>query len=56
MESILKTFLQKKFVNSGFLYGPFCPIYGCGAIIMFLMLDNFKNNPILLLFISFIVL
>ena len=56
MESILKTFLQKKLVNSGFLYGPFCPIYVCGAMSMFLILDNFKNNPILLFFISFIIL
>lgn len=28
LESITKTIAQKKFINSGFLYGPFCPIYG----------------------------
>ena len=40
MESILKTYLQKKPVNSGFLYGPFCPIYGFGAIFMLLFLQG----------------
>ena len=56
LESILKSFLQKKFVNSGFINGPFCPIYGFGAIIMYLFLDNFKSNLLLLFIMSFIVL
>ena len=33
LESIYKTIYEKKIVNSGFLYGPFCPIYGIGALI-----------------------
>lgn len=56
MESVLKTVVQKKLVNSGFLYGPFCPIYGFGAIIMFLFLNSFKNNLIILFIIGFFVL
>ena len=56
MESLLKTWIQKKPVNSGFLYGPFCPIYGFGAIIMLLFLDRFKNNIIVLFLIAFLVL
>lgn len=56
MESVLKTWLQKKPVNSGFLYGPFCPIYGFGAIIMFLFLQGFKEKPILLFIIAFFIL
>lgn len=56
MESILKTYLQKKPVNSGFLYGPFCPIYGFGAVIMFLFLKGFREKPVLLFMISFFVL
>ena len=53
MESILKTYLQKKPDNSGFLYGPFCPIYGFGAIFMLLFLQGYKKNPILLFIIAF---
>lgn len=56
MESILKTYLQKKPVNSGFLYGPYCPIYGFGAIFMFLCLQSFKDNIILLFLIAFFTL
>lgn len=56
MESVIKTWIQKKPVNSGFLYGPFCPIYGFGAIIMFLFLQGFKERPLLLFIIAFFVL
>ncbi len=56
LESVLKTILEKKFVNSGFLYGPFCPIYGIGAIIMYLGLGEFKESPILVFILGFLIL
>lgn len=56
LESVTKSITEKKFINSGFLYGPLCPIYGAGAIIMLLGLTNFKNNVILLFLISFVIL
>lgn len=56
MESIVRTIAERKLINTGFLKGPFCPIYGIGAMIMFLFLDKFENKPILLFFISIIVL
>lgn len=31
-ESIFCTINQHKWANRGFLYGPVCPIYGCGSI------------------------
>lgn len=34
------------FTNRGFLYGPLCPIYGYGAIILILFLRRFKNQPL----------
>ena len=56
LESIFKSILQRKIVNSGFLYGPICPIYGFGAIIMLLFLNKFKYNLVLLFLAGFIVL
>ena len=56
MESIFRSVIEKKIINTGFLQGPFCPIYGIGAIIMFLFLEKFENKPILLFFIAMVVL
>lgn len=56
MESMVRTVCEKKLINTGFLHGPVCPIYGIGAIIMLLFLDNFENKPILLFFIAIIIL
>lgn len=56
LESVSKTIEQKKWVNSGFLNGPFCPIYGFGATIMILCLDSLKDKPILLFITAFIIL
>lgn len=56
MESIVRSFAERKIINTGFLIGPFCPIYGFGACIMFLFLSNLKNRIILLFFVSVIIL
>ena len=48
LESIYKTIIEKKFINSGFLYGPFCPIYGFGAIIMMNTLGKLPQNPLVI--------
>ncbi len=50
MEVTLTLITNKKFVNRGFLLGPCCPIYGCGCILLNLLLHNYTNN-ILVLFI-----
>ena len=55
VESIYKSILDKKLVNSGFLYGPFCPIYAFGAIIMALILTKLPNN-VFIIFISSTIL
>ena len=52
MESVFRSIIEKKLINTGFLRGPFCPIYGFGAAIMMLILSPFKNN-IILLFIRY---
>ena len=55
LESVYKTICTKKIVNSGFLYGVFCPIYGIGALIMYLFL-SICNNPITVFLTGFVVL
>lgn len=54
LESIYKSILQRKPVNSGFLYGPFCPMYGIGAILM-IALGNLSNNVIVIFITAFLV-
>ena len=56
MESTVRTISEKKIINTGFLKGPFCPIYGIGAIIMLLFLERFQSKPVLLFFIAISVL
>ncbi len=35
---------RHRFVNRGFFYGPFLPIYGIGGILLLLMLNNLNKN------------
>ena len=44
-----------KFVNRGFLNGPWCPIYGFGVVIVLAFLEPLKDN-LLLLFLGSVVL
>ena len=46
LETIYAFWVHGHFVNRGFLYGPYCPIYGIGAIILILMLNNSKGKPL----------
>ena len=45
-EVIEEYVLEKKFVNRGFLLGPYCPIYGCGGLLITICLDHLKIQPI----------
>ncbi len=56
MESVFRSICEKKIINTGFLRGPFCPIYGIGAIIMLLFLKRFSNNLVVLFIVSVVVL
>ncbi len=47
--------IKKKFVNRGFLIGPYCPIYGIGCICMILLLSRYIND-VITLFIMCILL
>ena len=44
-----------KFVNRGFLNGPYCPIYGCGVVIVVAALTPLKENLLILFFGSLLL-
>lgn len=44
-----------KFVNRGFLNGPYCPIYGCGVVIVVAILTPLKENLFILFIGSFLL-
>ena len=56
MESIFRSIAEKKIINTGFLRGPICPIYGFGAIIMITLLSGLSNNIVLLFIVSVVIL
>ena len=43
-ESAYVSLRSKKFVNRGFMRGPFLPIYGSGAIMMLVVSMPFQDN------------
>ena len=53
-ETIICSIGQRRFINRGFLCGPYCPIYGTGALIIILILGKL-TNPAGLFFLGAIV-
>lgn len=43
-----KLISDHKFINRGFLIGPYCPIYGWGVLIMTILLNKYLSDPITL--------
>ena len=54
-EMIYCRICQGKWTDRGFFYGPYCPIYGFGAIIIISFLTPFIDN-ILLVFLFGVIL
>lgn len=44
LESIYMSFCNKKLTNRGFAKGPYCPIYGFGAVAGYILLSPFKGH------------
>lgn len=55
LETIYAFCLLGGFSKRGFLFGPLCPIYGFGAIIMILFISKYKDNSFKNFFTSAIV-
>lgn len=48
VESIYMSFCNRKLTNRGFAKGPFCPIYGFGAVAGYLILSPLRKHYVLL--------
>ena len=48
-------FHEHKFVNRGFLYGPICPVYGFGGVVILLLPPSLYNTWLPLFFASMIL-
>lgn len=55
MEVIGKLIQYKRFINRGFLIGPYCPIYGTGALLITFLLKRYTNDPITLFIMAILV-
>lgn len=55
MEVVCKLVQYKRFINRGFLIGPYCPIYGTGAILITFLLKRYVNDPFTLFIMAILV-
>lgn len=52
LETIYAFTLSGKLIKRGFLFGPLCPIYGFGAILLIIILGKCKGKPLSQFFIA----
>ena len=48
LETTYVSIQNKKLISRGFLFGPICPIYGIGILLLIICLISFKDNLITL--------
>lgn len=45
----------KKFINRGFLIGPYCPVYGIGVVLVSILLKKYTNDIPALFFLAILI-
>ena len=55
MEVTCKFIQYKKFINRGFLIGPYCPIYGWGALAITILFKRYMEEPLVLFVMSTLI-
>ena len=55
MESVNISIKNKKFTNRGFLIGPYCPIYGCGVVLITILLQKYHDDIPATFFLSILI-
>lgn len=46
---------EKQFVNRGITIGPWLPVYGAGALLLYFLLHKWRKKPLLVFFVSMTV-
>lgn len=55
MEVIYASIYYKKLSNRGFLFGPLCPIYGVGAILITYTLTSYYKDPVIVFIFGILI-
>lgn len=55
MEVCCKLIQFHRFINRGFLIGPYCPIYGFGAVLVTALLSPYANSPLVVFVLAVVV-
>lgn len=55
VESIYMSICHKKLINRGFAKSPMCPIYGVGALTVYILLQPYSSNPFRMFFLGMIL-
>ncbi len=55
MEITLQLVQKHKFADRGFLIGPYCPIYGMGALLITIVLTDLKEHPFALFCVAIVI-
>lgn len=55
MEVLVSLYTKHKFVNRGFFIGPYCPIYGCGCLLITFLLKQYMDDIIVLFTMAIVI-
>ncbi len=55
MEVTLQLIQKHKFADRGFLIGPYCPIYGCGGLLITVCLTGLEEHPVALFSMAILI-
>lgn len=54
-EEIFYRITDGVWVNRGFLYGPYLPVYGYGAVLIVLFTNKYRKNPLIVFLITMLL-
>lgn len=55
MEIFYNLVFEKRLSNRGFFIGPYCPIYGIGALLIVIFLSKFEAHPVALFVLAVVI-